>query len=378
MKSGYHSGDWETFAREGSGYGVEVAFKLFFGLDDFRSSQSVGMFEKVGLHHTELCDAEYVAYLDAAFDRLQMPLVFRMVTVVAIIHPGFCARRIAPLRVTILVLGGEEGFQSPLFEPRTVCWHVLKWREIVKQHGVGRRRSRNQSSGFCSVLECWSFMSAAFFLVFWHSLRLGAFSSQPLYEWGRSSCLLQIGQCMKADYDKSDNAPYLFARCSVLAEPKELRYDGKTFEYIEVSLAKDDAVLIEEFKERALQLSQVVRPEDPGGWRRDDYTKYCRCLVGVVAEAAFRHCVIQFASSKDVKFHHQKFNTSFEQIDVGLIVNGNPVEVEVRSSCSYKTSFPHIYRSLLNNWLVSYIHQTRRESEGVLCPDCFPVRRLGN
>lgn len=124
---------------------------------------------------------------------------------------------------------------------------------------------------------------------------------------------------------------------------KIINWDGRSYEYIEISLIGDDALLIEELKQRAVDLARVVRPEDPGGWRRDDYTKYCRCLVGVIAEAAFRHCVIAFGECKHIRFEHPQFGSLYDQIDIRLTVDERPLQVEVRSSCSYKMSLERVF-----------------------------------
>ncbi len=149
----------------------------------------------------------------------------------------------------------------------------------------------------------------------------------------------------------------------MLAESKELRYDGKTFEYIQVSFSNDDAVLVEELKERALQLSNVVRPEDLGGWHRDDYTKYCRCLVGVIAESAFRLCVMKFSGSSNIRFNHLQIGSSLEQIDVRVVVGERPVEVEVRSSCSYKTSFERVFTGAFS--IIGWYRTSTKRSEKI-------------
>lgn len=121
---------------------------------------------------------------------------------------------------------------------------------------------------------------------------------------------------------------------------------------------KSDKDLIDAIILKARDLSIKVNPHSSGGQFRNEEIRTNKLLGGLLVEHAFLNLFDRLAVKHKVPFEiiDSSFtqdgdleSMGFNQIDIDLLLNQSKLEIEVRSSFSYKTTFNRLLGFPLKN-----------------------------
>lgn len=119
-----------------------------------------------------------------------------------------------------------------------------------------------------------------------------------------------------------------------------------------------DRNLIDSIIQKATNLSKKVNPNSSGGKYRSEEIRINKLLGGLLVEHAFLELIERLSTKHQVPFEilDSSFtqdgdleSMGFNQIDIDLLLNHNKLEIEVRSSFSYKTTFNRLLGFPLKN-----------------------------
>lgn len=123
-------------------------------------------------------------------------------------------------------------------------------------------------------------------------------------------------------------------------------YYAVTFDY------NQDSELLDGLIDKAREMSSRVNPHSSGGRYRQEGTRTNKLLGGLLTEAAVIEILRRFANEEGIplKITESTFiqdldlaKLGFNQIDLRLLVKGAFVNLEIRSSFSYKTSLQRLF-----------------------------------
>ena len=121
---------------------------------------------------------------------------------------------------------------------------------------------------------------------------------------------------------------------------------------------ESDSKLIDLIVQKARDLSKKVNPHSSGGKYRSEDIRINKLLGGLLVEHAFMELLkrLSFKHNVPIEILDSSFiqegdleKMGFNQVDIDLLLNQSRLEIEVRSSFSYKTTFDRLLGFPLKN-----------------------------
>jgi len=125
---------------------------------------------------------------------------------------------------------------------------------------------------------------------------------------------------------------------------EELNHNG--YKYLKFQyFIEDDSLALQQIKDNAKNLSGKVNPHAPDSRIREYNEIFGKNLGGLLAEYSNRKFLQEIIDENKInaKISDPVYNSSKNQTDLIITVNGKAKTVEVRSSFSYKTTFERLF-----------------------------------